>query len=215
MTAFKKIFHASFLFGLWSCISKFEKSTNTEQEAYLQINKNIHDVVSFIPHSGNGQLDNYLAQIINFNPVEQLFKDVQKKTGIKLKNRGEAHITVITPPEYNGALKNFLKIEEIDKIATEMRIQDTPFRPLCIGQGTLKSGTIDLKTFFLVVNSQGLFAIREEIAKRYLERGGDKKLFLPQNFFPHITIGFSHRDLHESDGVKKDKNSCLYKVNEL
>ena len=60
------------------------------------------------------------------------------------------------------------------------------------------------ETFFLIVESKNLRIIREEIYKRFVSKGGNQKDFDPHWFFPHITIGFTKRDLHESDGILKN-----------
>lgn len=37
----------------------------------------------------------------------------------------------------------------------------------------------------------------------------EKGKFRAERFFPNITVGFNKRDLHESDGVIKDKTTCF------
>ena len=33
------------------------------------------------------------------------------------------------------------------------------------------------------------------------------------DFYPHITLGFTKRDLHFEDGVRKDKSTCVADLN--
>lgn len=80
-----------------------------------------------------------------------------------------------------------------------------------------KTNTIELTRHFgelapEKVNSPDLVAIRKEIQELYVSRGGDGRLFEANHYYPHITVGFSKQDLHEADGVIKDKNSCIAPV---
>ena len=163
--------------------------------------------MKFIAHSGSGKYDNYLMLNVPFAPVEKVFLDLQTTLGKSLKNRGEAHITVITPPEYNNSLKGFVSMAEIDKIAIEMNIQSAEFEIVCIGSGKKMIDNKLEQTFYIVVTSKTLLDIRRKIQALYLEKGGDAKKFNADHYFPHITLGFTKRDLHESDGIIKDKKS--------
>lgn len=158
----------------------------------------------FFHHTGPGY-GSYLAMNINYSPIKVLWKEIEKQEGLKLKNRGEAHITVITPVEFNNSLKSFLDIKEIHRIAAEAKIQELTFSPFCVGKG--EKG--NLRTYFIVVKSKDLLNLRIEIQKAFIKNGGNPKDFNPESFYPHITLGFSKRDLHESDGIIKDERTCL------
>lgn len=155
---------------------------------------------------------NYLSMELNYKPSEQLRLELEKDLGKTLKNRGEAHITVLTPPEYN-ALKSKITIQEINEIALANQIQQSAVKPICVGAGESKNNNA-LKTYYVVVDAQNLLKIRKEIAETFANRGGDPEKFDAENFYPHITLGFTDRDLHqESDGVIKNSDSCRYKIN--
>ncbi|MNT17240.1 hypothetical protein D3C72_1523800 [compost metagenome] len=117
---------------------------------------------------------------------------------------------MINPIEYHRVLtgghpeKPTISIERIGAIAREMNIQsaDLKIRGLGRGQATLDGKREE--TYFLVVDSQKLKAIRARIHREFVANGGDPKAWDPTNFAPHITIGYTLRDLHESDGVIKD-----------
>jgi len=130
---------------------------------------------------------------------------------LSLKNRGEAHITVITPIEYYDVLKSKISMEEINTIALQASIQDSEFKIEYIGEGKKDKDS----TFYLVVSSPQLVAIRKLIQEQFESRGGEKNTFKAEHFYPHITLGFTTRDLHESDGVIKDSRSCIEKVSIL
>jgi len=53
---------------------------------------------------------------------------------------------------------------------------------------------------------------RKEVQNLFISKGGEPVKFLPAKYFPHITLGFTKRDLHESDDVKKDRNSCVFDI---
>ncbi len=152
---------------------------------------------------------NYLAMELNFKPSEAIRLEVEKDIGRQLKNRGEAHITVLSPPEYN-TIKSKITIQEINEVAQKNQIQMSSVRPICIGVGESKNNN-NQKTYYVVVDSQNLLKIRKEIAEIFVDRGGDLEKFDANNFYPHITLGFTDRDLHlESDGVVKNTDSCRY-----
>lgn len=165
----------------------------------------------FEPHVGTGKFSNFLMLNLPFTPAHQIKKEVEKSENIKLKDRGEAHITVITPPEFDSALSEKIEMNEINDIALKQNIQSSEVTPLCVGKFA-KPEDKNLATYFVVVESEDLMAIRKQVEELYLQRGGDPKSFKANDFAPHITLGFTQRDLHkESDGAIKDKSSCLDK----
>lgn len=168
-----------------------------------------NSMVEFLPHHGDGRFQNYLAMNIQYQPISELFQQLNHQLGGKLKQRDEAHITVITPPEFDDVLSKVLSIEDIDKVARQRNIQSSDFSVTCLGKGEVSANNQSLETYFVVVESPSLFKIREEIAALYIERGGNVGEFNANAFYPHITVGFNPRDLHLSDGIVKDKQSCF------
>ncbi|SMF64926.1 hypothetical protein [Pseudobacteriovorax antillogorgiicola] len=191
------------------------------------------ETVPFIPHQGSGPFSNYLAMNLPFDGVPSISHQIKQDTGDQLKDRGEAHITVLTPPEYK-AIEGFLKrhggsdpdstlIARINEIALESNIQSTRFNINCVGRAQKSiSGRLEA-TYFLVVDAPALFELRKSIfnlvVEEFPDRASDKGFFEelregfdPKSFHPHITIGFTKRDLHLSDGAVKDQSSCLYSV---
>jgi 2'-5' RNA ligase len=150
---------------------------------------------------------NYLAMHLESAPIAQVRQELEKKEKIKLKDRGEAHVTVITPPEFEILKKN-LSMEDINQIAALEKIQEADLKVRCLGRGQ----TADkLQTYFLVLESKTLLKIRAEIEKAWKKKGGSGD-FKAEHFYPHVTLGFTHRDLHEQDGVIKDERSCISQV---
>lgn len=152
---------------------------------------------------------NYLTMEINYPPVSRLYRQVVEQFNIELISRGEAHITVITPVEFDKVLKKKISIKEIEKIAKEQRIQESSFEVKCVGLGKVVLDQKEARTYFIVVQSDDLLRIRKEIKDLFVKNGGDAQLFDANQFYPHITLGFTKRDLHESDGVIKGTNSCV------
>lgn len=161
--------------------------------------------VEFISHGQ--ERTPYLAQNISFQEIKSLKEKIENKIGKNLKNRGEAHITVITPPEYE-VLKEKLSMTAIDELASIAEIQQIPFEVLCLGRGQYFNKNED-ETFFIVVKSQRLLELRKKIKDTFVKSGGDNFAFNPEVFFPHITVGYTNRDLHFQDGIVKDTSSCF------
>lgn len=179
--------------------------------AELLISEEVHnnEKLELLHHSGPGKFDNYLVQNLQFSPVRELYKSLEEKLETPLINRGEAHITVITPIEFNKILKKYITMDDIDEIANEMSIQESGFSIVCLGRGQTEIAENLEQAYYIVVESEDLIAIRWAIFDRYVENGGEPSKFDPEGYYPHITVGFAVRDLHESDGIKKGKNSCF------
>ena len=152
---------------------------------------------SFIPHSS------YLAMSIDDQAMKPYRQSVRFRLSERLKVRGESHITVITPPELKELLSH-LSMEEIEQIALQHKIQDSDISITCLGMAEVQKQ----QTYFLVAQSENLQTIRQAIYQAHNNRIGLPAASVP-HFYPHITVGFTHRDLHISDGVKKDRRHCL------
>jgi hypothetical protein len=64
--------------------------------------------------------------------------------------------------------------------------------------------------FYLVVKSNDILDIRQNISQIVLDRGGYDIPFKPiEGYYPHITIGFVGGDVH---GVSKGPNTCVQSV---
>ncbi len=160
----------------------------------------------FIAHHGEGRFGSYLTMNINYAPMKDLFDQVAASYPAKLKSRGEAHVTVVTPPEYYDQLRSHLSMVEIDALAAN--IQSSTFSVVCLGRAAVEINQQQQSALFIVLDSPELLAIRQQIQALYVKKGGNAADFNPTHFYPHITLGFTARDLHESDGVIKDKKSC-------
>ncbi len=181
-------------------------------QANYRLSNEIHkgNSVEFIKHEGTGQWDNYLAMNLPFEPMEKLFVQLQSKNDTQLTNRGEAHITVITPIEYWDVLRpQGISMSEITELGTNANIQNAKFDIVCLGQGSALVKDITEYTYYVVVESDDLIQIRKKIQEIFVSKGGDVSAFNPLNFYPHITLGYTKEDLHESNGVIKDSKSCV------
>jgi len=182
------------------------------------LSKNVHNTsnIQFQPHTGQGPLANYLSMEIPFLPISEVRLQLESILKSKLKNRGEAHITVITPPEYFQVLKEKISIQEINQLAIKSNLQSSRFEVLCLGAASPKfqipSGIQPPVTYYVVVKSDDLLKFRVALQQLYVARGGNPASFDPFHYYPHITVGFTDRDLHESDGVIKDISTCKLKI---
>jgi hypothetical protein len=171
----------------------------------------------FYSRTGHGPFDNALAMNITYAPLQNLRIQLERAIGKELKffqgwnENGEAHITVVTPVEYDKVLKYKLTMKEIDAIAERYDIQSAKLNILGIGSGKLSLDGKEEETYFVIVDSADLRLIRQMIFYEFTRRGGDRSAFDPTWFFPHITIGYTKRDLHEADGIIKNLKFSLDK----
>lgn len=165
------------------------------QNIELNINKAVYQDSSIKLFDGASPYGKYISLDVSYLPVESLFKQL-KGIHPNLKNRGEAHITVLTPIEYHCIfLPQGVTIDDLKSVIN--RNENKQFKLLSIGNGYK-----DLdETFFIIAESNDLLEIRKKF-KALLK---DPSKFNHMNFYPHITLGFTKRDLHESDGVFKNE----------
>ena len=164
----------------------------------------------FYSHRGNGRFDTALAMNVDYGPLLSVRAQLNELLDFQLKffvgwdPEGEAHVTTITPVEYYDVLKPHLSIERIEKIALENNIQGSDLKIIGVGSGSKEIENSQESAYFIIVESQNLNTIRRKIHEEFIRGGGD-----PDNFYPHITIGYTLRDLHESDGILKDAENSL------
>ncbi|KAI8908002.1 hypothetical protein EDD86DRAFT_208704 [Gorgonomyces haynaldii] len=178
--------------------------------------------VAFLPKTVPTAFGSYLQQTLDFTLIAPVFQKLNASVGT-LQSRGEAHITVISPPEFNATLSQFLTIDEVNQIAQKLNIQSTPFWPICIGQqsqvetATSAGKRTDLigkrtSVFNILIDAPGLVSIRDAIYRAYLKKGGNPSNFNPRDFYPHITLGFENHDWFVQDSVYKTTSTCVANV---
>lgn len=159
--------------------------------------------------------DSALALNVQYKDIKALRKVISETIKRPLQflqswdPNGEAHVTTVTPPEFTNNLSKYVSQEKINQIARDLKIQESDMEILGIGSGKKKFGNETGETFFVIVKSQNLLKIRELIYLEYLKAGGPSKGFTPTNFYPHVTIGYTHSDIHENDGLLKDVEHSL------
>ena len=169
-----------------------------------QLNKMRSDDMSRAPQKT--EPSNYVSlEIKDYNPYKQTLTNLDKILGNseknELKNRGEAHITVITPPEF-AVLTTKITPEVIHSEWNKWTARS--FKERCLGEGQIIDANAKiLKTYFIVVDSPDLKKFRSYLKQKY-----SIDAFNAELFYPHITIGFTERDLHYEQGVIKDINAC-------
>lgn len=200
-------------FWVTSCMqdATYESDLVATSDRVFPLAKQVHETSDLDFRKASGS--SYLAMAIPYSPIAELRENFSRESRFNLKDRGEAHITVITPPEF-AILKSKLTMDDLLRLAESSKIQSTAFSPLCIGSGTKRQQSITMSTYYVVVEAPGLNEIRQKIAETFVARGGESEKFIATSFFPHITIGFDHRDLHFEDGVRKDTSTCIAKIQE-
>jgi hypothetical protein len=149
----------------------------------------------------------WLGQNLNYSQFAPLVNLANSTYG-PIQGRGEAHITVITPPEF-FAMQSVMGIDEINSIALAANIQSTVFYPYCLATQSAILNGVQQNSYNVLIHAPGLEKLRANIGKLVTQRGG---VFDAANFTPHITVGFTLRDLFESDGVAKTAKTCIRPV---
>lgn len=150
---------------------------------------------------------NYVSHDLAYPEYHEILNTLDTFLGTKLQNRGEAHITVITPPEFKTLA---------EKVAPEVIHQEweqwtaKAFTKVCLGEGRVKEKNKVLKTYYVVVNTPGILGFRTHMKNKYAVENFNSALY-----YPHITLGFTEKDLHYEQGVVKDAKSCPKKLQHL
>lgn len=155
---------------------------------------------------------NYFSLDLEYSAYKELLAQLVNKVG-PLKNRGEAHITIISPPEFKALTdpkKSKLTARKITETYVAMNKGVYTFKQTCIGSSEKTVNEKQLKTYYVVVDSPDLFSFRRELSKLSQL---PKSKFDPDLFYPHITLGFTDKDLHYEDGVIKDSKTCIKDIN--
>lgn len=188
----------------------------------LQVDKSLLKKQKFKPrYFGEGDFKAALAMNISYQPILSLRRQIQESLyqGRPLKfltaweKAGEAHVTTIGPVEYQECMwstKRNLRIihmKEINRLAYMMGIQSSDLKVEGMGVAVKKFRKPEY-SHFVLVTSKNLLRIRNAVYKFFLSRGGDPSCWHPSRFFPHITVGYTHKDIHWPD-VKKNKFHAL------
>jgi hypothetical protein len=220
------------LLGMAACNGDAERAAESSWRGTnetLSLSGRILDGASmdFVPHAGKGPLDSWLGWNLPSQPADDLRHELevhlrthgQLGAQASLRGRDEAHITVITPPEFDKVLRPFVTMEEINDMARgagnragELPLQQMSFAVHSLGRAQARIDKKLQATYYVIVESPDLLALRQRIFELYRERGGEPSQFDPATFYPHVTIAFSERDLHIADNVYKGKNSSFLGV---
>ncbi|KAG0207356.1 hypothetical protein BGX28_001364 [Mortierella sp. GBA30] len=194
---------------------------HNNQKKPIVINKKVLQTakVPFIPHSGTALFTNWVGLNVDFKYVKPIFDIVNTTQAFgngTLISRGESHITIIAPTEYDQILHPAgVTIEELNAIATRKNsLQRAKFELECLGrvQVVTKDGVFQQSLQIILKNYKDLIRYREEVFKLFVKKGGNPALFDAESYKPHITLGFKHRDIFVEDGVFKGKNACIHKI---
>lgn len=184
-------------------------SVSVKANTEMSLSKSIYKK---IPFSSQFLDSGALIRNVNYQAVNALKPQIEKYFGKKLTDRGESHITVITPPEGKGwsfnddqGINGLISQEELHRKYFSV-MQNKEFDVVCIGQRFNSSGN---HVFYLVVDSPDLRAVRQGIQTELESRAkfaNYKIIFDATNFYPHITIGFIGGDVHN---VSKGPETCI------
>lgn len=170
--------------------------------------------------AGPGEFDNALAMNLPAAPIAALRAQLltvydRPLTFFKGWNpEGEAHVTVLTPVEFNRMRQGLpagraFTMTEIGELARSADLQQADLQVQGLGSGRATLEGRPEEVFFVIVESRALRVLRQQLHASYVARGGDPAAFDPAAYQPHITVGFTRRDLHLADGIIKDRAHSL------
>lgn len=163
---------------------------------------------------GPAKPSKYISYDLPFEPFAGARAEVERRGKLTLENRGEAHITIVTPPEFEQLVKVMAPGEIRRVIGDQLAGDSTKVKAICVGQGAKGS----LQTWFVVVEMPTALKARGELERTFQARlkakapQGETPRFNAAEFNPHVTLGFIGRDLHLQDGVLKNETSCKYPI---
>lgn len=160
---------------------------------------------AFISH------EDWFAIPLVFAPVAKLRAELEKRTGKTLLHRGEAHLTLITPPEW-AILSQVLRMKDVEALAAKKKVQERPFTVRCVKKVTATLAGATEESWFIAVSAPELLDFRKDVWRLYMVKGGPSDDFNWRRWAPHITVGFTKRDLYDEDLINKEKADCAYPV---
>ncbi|CAO3612009.1 unnamed protein product [Cunninghamella echinulata] len=168
----------------------------------IKLSKNLYKTKK-IPFKEHNEDSPWLGMELDFQYVKPIFDSLNSTTQ-PLLTRNEAHITIISPPEYKILSSVNITIVDINAVAMKHKVQSSHFKVTCLGKVSQQNNTV----YQLIVTSPDLIKIREDIFRLYYSKHGNLALFDPHSFWPHITVGFTNHDLFIENGVYKGLNAC-------
>lgn len=172
----------------------------------LALAKSVEAVASrpaFVSH------DDWFAVALDFAPLEKLRGQLEKRIGKPLLHRGEAHLTLVTPPEW-GILSQVLRMKDVEALATKKKVHERPFTVRCVKKVSAKFAGATEESWFVAVSAPELLEFRKDLWRLYMAKGGSSEDFKWRRWVPHITLGFTKRDLYDEDLVNKEKADCAF-----
>lgn len=154
------------------------------------------------PRRKPGEPLKYISLDLDNHPFEQIRKRIEAAEQVKLKSRGESHITLITPPEFVEISTALKGTEIVDQIRTSLERLKPSISSVCVGRGIVG----EKRTYFVVLHADDLKEVRRDLLRRAQLKA---QVFKPDVFYPHVTVGFTDVDLHMQDGIVKDSASCI------
>ncbi len=140
---------------------------------------------------------------VDYEKIQKAKRLLEAQIGEQLKDRGEAHITILSPQEVKLAGVSTKEIVE----AFWQDILKAEWSADWVGKASDGTST----TYFFIVDSPDLILVREHIKERF---GIDKMGVLDQDL--HITIGYTVRDVFPPRGHKGLRSrTCLLSLGSL
>ncbi len=146
--------------------------------------------------------------------IEDLRKLVDKKIAKNLMMKSAPHIAVITPGEWR-VLSQFLKMETIEKIALEENLMQSKIEIECLKKIVLTKGDKFDEAWFIAAKSPELLAIRKQIWRKFVVKGGSPDDFQPKRWSPAITVGCTAPEMFDEDETAREKAECAFELKQI
>jgi hypothetical protein len=128
-------------------------------------------------------------------------------TPLRLPN--DFGVFVISRQEFEVLAKQGITGQKLYDIGSFYYMAYTIFNIECLGRTRTKTQ----EAWYLKVNAFAWKSVRDQVAKLYVEKGGQPGAFNPDDFHPHITLGQSGReDLPDEEIARGTNSRCVATV---
>ena len=88
---------------------------------------------------------------VPFEPIQKLFEEVKTSFDLPaLRSRGEAHITVLTPPEFQRVFASQFTAQEVMDIMRQEGLEQSHYDTVCLGHVSAEIRGQEQKAFFVL-----------------------------------------------------------------
>lgn len=202
-------------FGIMGCkttSSSMERSKRNDDPHRFWLPLDTFLRVSFLEIDEESLGGPVFAQNLHAPPLDELRRAIEKRTQLTLQAPEGSSLAILDAFETKAVLASGFSRDELHRMALEFDIQGYDFEPVCVGRGSIGTGEEGRSVYFMVVRSPAVQEFRGRLRETLINRDPGGAALLREPYEPHVTLGYTHRDLTHEDGVKKDETSCWLPV---